>query len=106
LRLRLLCFLCGAFIASTPCAAQDAPRPTLGGPLRYNEDWSVLRDPANREGQWWERFKYIPINESEDVYVTLGSELRARYEFLENPNWGEAETDRGGYFWFRALPLR
>ncbi|WP_197444277.1 alginate export family protein [Maioricimonas rarisocia] len=86
------------------CEALDAERPVPGGPLRYNEDWSLLRNPENRQGEWWERFKYIPVDDSAETYLTLGNEVRARYEWLGDPNWGEQETDSGGYFWFRTLP--
>lgn len=85
--------------------AQDFARPKPGGPLRYDEDWSFLSNTEYLEGQSWERFKYIPLNDNEYPFVTFGAELRARYEFLGNPNWGEEETDSGGYFWFRFLPI-
>jgi hypothetical protein len=84
--------------------AQEIARPSPGGPLRHDEDWAVLRDPARREGQWWEPYKFIPFDDEGEVYLTLGVELRARYEYLSNPNWGEEEEDRGGYLWLRALP--
>lgn len=87
-----------------PCDAQEAERPKAGGALRYDEDWSLLRDLPNREGQWWEPFKFIPLDDRGDVYLTLGSEFRARYEYLGHPNWGEEQTDSGGYLWLRALP--
>ena len=87
------------------CLAQDEQRrPTPGGPLRYDEDWSLLRNPENREGRRCERLKYVPIDRSGDVYFTFGNEYRARYEYLADPNWGEEVTDPGGYLWLRALP--
>jgi hypothetical protein len=103
--LLLVCqVICVVMAMPQPCSAQAVERPQAGGPLRFDEDWSLLRDPANREGQWWEPFKFIPFGDRGDIYLTLGSEFRARYEFLGHPNWGEEETDSGGYLWLRALP--
>lgn len=84
--------------------AQESERPKPGGPFRYDEDWSFLREPSNREGQWWESLKFLELNERGDSYVTFGNEFRTRYEYLGEPNWGEEETDDGGYVWFRTLP--
>ena len=84
--------------------SQRAERPKPGGPLRYDEDWSLLRSPSKREEQWWEPFKFIPLDLAGDNFVTLGNEFRTRYEFLKHPNWGEEETDEDGYVWLRMLP--
>ena len=88
----------------TTKAGKQQTRPRLGGPLRYDEDWSLLSNPANQKGAWYEPYKYVPFSGSEQSYLTFGNELRFRYELLENPNWGEEDTDKGGYYWFRALP--
>jgi hypothetical protein len=77
------------------------PAPNLTNP-RYPEDYSYLRDPANRTGAWWEPFKYIPLNGTGDVYLTLGAELRFREEAYWNFNWGEVPVDN--YQWYRILP--
>jgi hypothetical protein len=70
--------------------------------LRYDEDYSYLRDPAKRTGAWWERFKYIPLDANGNAYLTLGMELRFREEAYRNFNWGELPTNE--YQWYRALP--
>jgi hypothetical protein len=71
---------------------------------RYNEDWSMLADPARRSGRWIEPFKYLPLNGTGEVYLTTGVELRARYEGYRNNGWGAAEAPDDGYVWKRALP--
>jgi hypothetical protein len=38
-----------------PSTENTATAPKLTIP-RYDEDYSYLRDPANRTGAWWERF--------------------------------------------------
>ncbi|MGL3109130.1 hypothetical protein [Bradyrhizobium sp. BR 1432] len=55
--------------------------------LRYDEDYSYLRDPAKRTGAWWEPYKYIPLDFRDDAYLTLGLELRFREEAYRNFNW-------------------
>lgn len=70
--------------------------------LRYDEDYSYLRDPEKRTGAWWERYKYVPLNFSNDAYLTLGLELRFREEAYRNFNWGELPVNE--YQWYRMLP--
>jgi hypothetical protein len=70
--------------------------------LRYDEDYSYLRDPARRTGAWWEPFKYIPLNVQGDFYLTLGIELRFREEAYRNFNWGQLPVNE--YQWYRMLP--
>jgi hypothetical protein len=81
---------------------RQVPRLTT---IRYDEDYSYLRDPGERTGAWWERFKYVPLNESGDIYLTLGGEARLRYEWFKNNNWGEGPAADDGYIWYRVLPL-
>jgi hypothetical protein len=86
-----------------PETAYDTPVPPPGlTNLRYTEDYSYLRDPANRTGAWWEPFKYIPLDASGTSYLTLGAELRFREEAYWNFNWGEVPVDN--YQWYRMLP--
>jgi hypothetical protein len=70
--------------------------------LRYDEDYSYLLDPAKRTGAWWEQYKYIPLDFSDDAYLTLGLELRFRAEAYRNFNWGELPVNQ--YQWYRVLP--
>jgi hypothetical protein len=70
--------------------------------LRYTEDYSYLRDPANWTGAWWEPFKYTPLDSTGTSYLTLGAELRFREEAYWSFNWGEVPVDN--YQWNRVLP--
>jgi hypothetical protein len=77
-------------------------------PVRHTEDYGYLRarDAQATAALWpWAPLKYIPLNDTGDTYLTLGSEFRLRYERYENNNWGEGPQDNDGYFWARALPL-
>jgi Alginate export len=72
--------------------------------IRYDEDYSYLRDPGLRTGAWWEPFKYVPLNQAGDIYLTFGGEARLRYEWIKGNNWGEGPAADDGYLWYRALP--
>lgn len=75
--------------------------------VRYTEDYGYLRhrDAAVASLYPWAPLKYIPLGESDDVYLTLGAEFRLRYERFDDNNWGEGAQDDDGYLWARALPL-
>jgi hypothetical protein len=91
---------------AVPAHAQSsAPTPPPLTTRHYDEDYLYLRDPAARTGAWWEPLKYDPLNATGDVYLTLGAELRLRYEHFENNNWGQGPATNDGYLWYRALPL-
>jgi hypothetical protein len=87
-----------------PAAAQSADTNTAPSltVLRYEEDYSYLRDTAKRTGAWWEPFKYIPLDATGSNYLSLGVDLRLRQEAYWNFNWGEVSNDE--YQWYRALP--
>jgi len=71
---------------------------------RYTEDYSYLRDPAAHSGAWWEPLKFIPLNESGDVFVGIGDEVRLRYEHYTNNEFGSARRPTEGYLRFRMMP--
>ena len=77
-------------------------RPYIGL-LRYDEDWSFLRDPAKRT-EFWDPLKYISLGRP-DWYLSLGGETRQRYEIYDNfPFSREAPSDTGGYYMMRYMP--
>lgn len=63
-------------------AAGDGNTQQGYNPLRWAEDWRSMRDPAKRDNVF-DRLKFIPIG-SDDVYLTLSGELRARKLFLKS----------------------
>jgi len=66
--------------------------------LRYEEDYSYLKDPSRRT-DFWDPIKYIPLWDRDDWYVSLGGEVRERYEFVHDQGAGlppaNAEGDNG-----------
>jgi hypothetical protein len=56
--------------------------------LRFDEDYSCLTNPANR-ADWFDPIKYIPLRRDAPLwYLTIGGELRERYEGHYDPNFG------------------
>src|SRR5687767_14615468 len=70
--------------------------------LRYDEDYRYLRDSARRT-DFLDPIKYIPLTESGASYLTLGGEIRDRYEYFRNPIWGAAPQDNDGYWLHRYM---
>jgi hypothetical protein len=96
--LGLCLFLTAALQAQTPDPAPlDAPQPGVRPPLtpfpRY-EDWSFLRDPSLRVDPY-DRLKFIPLNDSETIYLTLGLESRTEFQYLDNNNWSAGPQNPG-----------
>jgi hypothetical protein len=63
--------------------------------LRYEEDYSYLKDPSLRT-DWWDPIKYIPLSSCDDSYLSVGGEVRERYEFIHNPNAGSGVANASG----------
>lgn len=93
MRLFLLACLC----LSLPLLAQQEeqkcpPRETYKN-LRYDEDWSGLRNPECRIDEF-DELKFIPFGEKS--YMSVGGEARLRYERYANSGFGsDPQTDLG-----------
>ena len=76
-------------------------RPFIGL-LRYDEDWSFLKDPANRT-ELWDPLKYIGLGKA-DWYLSLGGETRQRFEIYNKfPFSALAPSDKDGYYMMRYM---
>ena len=97
----LLClFVIDSLKAQTPDPSPTgAPQPEVRPPLspfpRY-QDWSFLRDPAKRVDPY-DRLKFIPLNDSGKICVTLGLENRTEFQYLNSNVWGAGPQDHSGY---------
>ena len=83
-------FLALFLVASSALAQQ---RPAYQS-LRYDEDWSFLRDPSRRTDPF-DPLKFIALDERGDRYLTLGGEARIRFEHYGNANWGSLRYSDG-----------
>jgi len=70
-------------------------------PLRYDEDWSFLMDQACYT-ESIDHIKYIPLGRSE-WYLSIGGEIRYKYENYENPGFGADPESPSGYVLQRYL---
>lgn len=70
-----------------PMGAPNAKPPpyTL---LRYTEKYSQLADPSKRT-DFFDSYKYIPLSDvNPESYLSLGGEIRERYEHYQNQGFG------------------
>ncbi len=89
-------------IAKADDTVPSAMSPPAHTALRYDEDYSYLKDPAARTN-FFDPVKYIPLNERGDAYVTFGGQLRDRYEYFQNYLFGKGAQDQNGYNLVRAM---
>ena len=70
--------------------------------VRYSENYSYLKDPAERTDVF-DPIKFIPLRDNGDTYLSLGGQLRERYEFFNNNTFGAGPQDENGYYLTRLI---
>ena len=75
--------------------SKDGAAPPAYKLLRYEEDYSYLKDPGRRT-DFWDPIKYVPLCGREDWFLSLGGQMRERYEFFHNQNAGAAPANGQG----------
>lgn len=70
--------------------------------LRYDENYAYLRNPAGRS-DYLDAIKFIPFSTNGNWYLTLGGEIRERYEYYHNSLWGRGPQDDNGYLLQRYM---
>ena len=83
-------------------AESTCPHKISYSETRYDDDFSYLRNPSCHN-DFWDPLKYVPLNRKGDWYLSLGGEIRERYERFHNPLWGEQSQTPGGFFLQRYL---
>lgn len=73
------------------------PKPQFK-PINHEEDYSGLRD--GRDANWWTKLKYIPVGDN--IYASVGGELRLRGEYRGGERYGLIPQDADGDFQMRA----
>lgn len=82
-------FLFGAALHAQDYGQQDPARPQYLD-LRYDEDWSHIRDSKTHD--FLDGIKYLPWG-PEGFYTTLGGEVRLRYDNWKDANFGYAPAE-------------
>jgi hypothetical protein len=86
---------------------QDAARPAVDRPaftfVRFNEDWSILRDGAPTGGSdFWDPIKYVRLGGGGDVWMSFGGHFRARWEVWRSFNFGDTPADNDEFLLYRG----
>jgi len=79
-----------ALVIATPAisAAQAAdPRPKYAG-LRFEEDWSFLRDYSGPKDTF-DAIKYLPLTDDGNIWLSLGGQVRERVEIWRHFNFDQ-----------------
>jgi hypothetical protein len=87
----------------TRCAGQTRPSSAAPAPytvLRWDEDYAYLRDTP-RQDDPFDPLKYVPLGG--DAYLSLGGQVRYRYEFFDDNLFGAGPQDDDGYHLARVL---
>ena len=100
------CFVCALTLCVIPqvkaADSPSTPAPPAFKKLRYDESYEYLRDPSRR-ADYLDAIKFIPFNTNGDWYLTLGGEIRERYEYYHNNLWGRGPQDQDGYLLQRFM---
>jgi alginate export protein len=81
--------------------AHGAERPAFQT-LRYNEDWSFLREPAQRTDVF-DAVKYLCFDTEGDRHLSFGGEARLKYESYSEPVLNQKPADDDGFLLQRYL---
>ena len=85
-----------AWADDTPGSNAEPRRPNISF-LRWQEDWSVLADPALRT-EPFDSLKYIPLSSDDpNSYVSLGLNLRERVESTQIAPFGVGNPHANTY---------
>lgn len=79
----------------------ERPRISL---IRYDEDYSFLRDPRCRTDPW-DRLKYLPLTRRGSAHLTLGLDVRERFEHFSGFDWGGGFREPDDFLIQRVMPF-
>ena len=102
-RLGILVLSCSVTVSAS--AQEPASNAAAAPPyklLRYDEDYRYLSEPGARSDPW-DRIKFIPLGSDSGQWLSLGGELRERFEYYSAPNFGIQGEPANGYFLHRLL---
>lgn len=62
--------------------------------LRYDENYEYLKDSA---GTFYNRVKFLPLDEKKDTYLSFGGEARYEYVDFNNEDWGRLNIGHNNF---------
>src|SRR5882672_2547253 len=87
--------------AQSSQAETEPKRPAyqLGSAGRFNEDWSILKGvDLSATDDVLDRLKFIPLSPDQNVWLTIGGQVRERGEYYKHYLFGASEPkDSDGY---------
>ena len=86
-----------------PGPPPNPARPPLAPVDQADENFSFLRNPAERTDVW-DPLKYVPLDRSGHYYLTFWFENRSEYEWFQNAMWGQGPQTISGYWLQRVIP--
>ncbi|MEQ1886068.1 MAG: alginate export family protein [Bryobacteraceae bacterium] len=79
----------------------QVPRPAYLD-QRSDENWRFLSD-SSRRSDVWDSWKYIPLKKSGDSYITLGGDVRIRWDYFRDASFGSVPDSPHGFLLQRYL---
>ncbi|WP_299674697.1 alginate export family protein [uncultured Tenacibaculum sp.] len=62
--------------------------------FRASENYEYLKEHEKFKKDFFDPIKFIPLNENKDIYLSLGGQIRPRFEHYSNRLWnGEEDQD-------------
>jgi len=89
--------IAGALLSNLARGAEPMPAFQT---LRYNEDYSALRDAQSAD--LLDEIKYIALD-TDGAFLSFGGEIRERYEIYDHSLWGQGPQDDNGYLLQRYM---
>jgi hypothetical protein len=89
--------------ASAQETAPPANQPPPYTLSRWDEDYRYLRDPGDGPRDTFDPIKYIPLTKNGNIWLSLGGQVRYRFEYFDDFNFGAGPGDDDGHHLLRIL---
>lgn len=73
------------------------------GQARWAEDWSGLCNDPNKDKDWFNRLKYIALNDSGSIWISFSGNERLRYVYDSKPFMGFTKKTDSNRLLLRSL---
>jgi hypothetical protein len=102
----LVIVLCStsAYAQAGPTASE--PKRPAYADRRFDEDWSVLKGAdLSGPGHVWDRVKFIPLTDGEDVWLTFAGQVREREEYFRQFQFGNSQPEQSDAYLLSRIRL-